>query len=388
MLRPPAPTRPIWIGTFPEAGIGTTPGLGEGIWRTDLDLATGALSPAVQACRTPAPSFLVLDATRGLVHATAEADPDGAVCSFAIRGRRLVPVRRVASGGSSPTHLVSREDVLLVANYGDGTWGVLPLGADGLPVGDAIAHRHSGSGPVASRQEGSHAHSTTLTPDGTVALVCDLGTDELRRYRLPAPGTAAPGTPSSGWATPGDPPAPPDDEGDPAFRFRPGSGPRHAVFRAGGRLVDVVTELSAELVTLEWDGLRAREVARVAVRAGAGHAGAPGRDGDLPSHLALSADGTLLHVATRGPGTLTVFSVTGGADGRPALPTPVAEVDAGSSWPRHFAVVPGLGGVEFLLVAGELEGTVRVLRRGPGEVAPRPTGAVVQVPSAAFVLPG
>ena len=51
---------PLWIGTYPVAGAGTPVGLGEGIWRVDLDPATGALSNARQVVETPSPSFLAL----------------------------------------------------------------------------------------------------------------------------------------------------------------------------------------------------------------------------------------------------------------------------------------------------------------------------------------
>ena len=356
--------RTLWIGTFPAAGIGTPAGLGEGIWRTRLDLVTGALTTPEQVCRTPAPSFLATAQRGAVIHATAETEPDGRLTSWLVDGDGLREVASVSSRGPSPTHLALAPGALLACDYGDGTVAAAPLDARGAVREPVRAARRTGSGPVPGRQDGPHAHSATLAPGGRIALVCDLGTDELRRILL---GGAVPGI---------------LDEGDPAFRFRPGSGPRHALFRPGGRLLDVVTELSAEVVTLAWDGESAHEVARRPTTddAGTGVASDPARICQ-PSHLAASTDARLLYVANRGPGTISVFARH--PDGVRLL----GEVATGSTWPRHFAVVPGRDGREFLVVAGQLAWRLHVLVRDPGADMPRPTGHGADVPSPAFVLP-
>ena len=51
-------TTPLWIGTFPAAGIGTPAGLGEGVWCVDLDGTTGALGEPRLVATTPAPTFV------------------------------------------------------------------------------------------------------------------------------------------------------------------------------------------------------------------------------------------------------------------------------------------------------------------------------------------
>ncbi len=361
------PSRSLWIGVFPAAGLGTPAGLGEGIWRTRIDLVTGRLEPAVQACETPAPSFLALDADHRILHATGETSPEGVVTSWALEGDDLRAVCSLASMGDSPTHVVVAPGVLLACNYGDGTVLVADLRPDGVPQRPTRALPHVGHGPDRERQLSAHAHSTTLAPGGGVALVCDLGTDELRRVRI----------------TPGGQPTVRED--GVAHRFRPGSGPRHAAFRQGGAVLDVVTELSAELVTLAWDGESATETGRRAVQE------TSRRRDDLPSHLAWSTDHQLLYVGNRGPGTLSVFARPGT---RPS-PTdpglvPVGEVPVGSPWPRHFAVIPGVGGREFIVVAGERASALHVLVREPGEALPHLLAEDMwaRVPAPACVLAG
>lgn len=352
----------LWIGTFPVAGIGTAAGLGEGIWRTELDPATGELSPAVQVCEVPAPSFLVRHPDAPVVHATAEAEPEGAVSVLAVEGDTLRPLSRVSSAGAAPTHLAQLPGLLVASNYADGTVGVIPLDGTGRPAGDTAGLRHSGSGPRADRQEGSHAHSATVAPGGRVVLVCDLGTDELRRLRVEDDGGRVRLT-----------------EDGTAHRFAPGSGPRHAVFLPDGRHLLVVTELSAEVVLLEWDGEVATEVSRTDLAAGA-----PGPH--LPSHLVLShrddAPGYLLDVADRGPGTLVTLGVAEDGNAIRLL----GRTQAGVSWPRHFAVVGAPGGRSLIVVAGETDGVVRVLERTPGSALPHLLPGGTHVPSPAFVL--
>jgi len=351
-------SRALWIGTFPVAGIGTTAGLGEGIWRTDLDLLSGELTPAVQVCRVPAPSFLVRHPEAPLVYATAEAEPGGAVSVLAVAGDTLRPLSRVTSAGAAPTHLAQLPGFLLASNYADGTVGVVPLDAAGLPTGGTTALPHSGSGPRADRQERSHAHSATVAPGGGVVLVCDLGTDELRRLRVEGERLVEDGV---------------------AYRFPPGAGPRHAVFLPDGRHLLVVTELSSEVVLLEWDGEVATEVSRTDLAAGA-----PGTH--LPSHLVVSrrddAPGLLLDVADRGPGMLVTLGVAEDGGTLELL----GRTNAGVSWPRHFAAVGAPGGRTLLVVAGETEGVLRVLERTPDSALPHLLPGGTRVPSPAFVL--
>ncbi|MGO3797390.1 MAG: lactonase family protein [Pauljensenia sp.] len=309
-------------------------------------------------CEVPAPSFLVRHPDRPVVHATAEAEPEGGISVLAVEGDTLRPVSRVASAGAAPTHLAQLPGFLVASNYADGTVGVIPLGNSGLPTGDTTGLQHTGSGPRADRQEGSHAHSATVAPGGRVVLVCDLGTDELRRLRVVGEHLVENGV---------------------AHRFAPGSGPRHAVFLPDGRHLLVVTELSAEVVLLEWNGEVATEVSRTDLAAGA-----PGPH--LPSHLVLSrrgdAPGFLLDVADRGPGTLVTLGV---AEDGSAIHL-LGRTSAGVSWPRHFAVVGTPCGRSLLVVAGETDAVVRVLERTPGSVLPRLLPGGTRVPSPAFVL--
>ncbi|MEZ0446755.1 lactonase family protein [Cellulomonas sp. ICMP 17802] len=337
---------PLWIGTYPVAGAGTPVGQGEGIWRVDLDPATGALSGARQVAQTPSPSFLALHGT--VLYAVNE-QAGGTVGAFDVVGDTLVHRGTVPSGGADPCHLLLDCDgrALLVANYSSGTLGVLPLDADGgfATPGPDLVLGHAGSGPDESRQESPHAHFVAHDPSGAFVLVVDLGTDEIRRYRridgrLVEDGIAA--------------------------SLPAGTGPRHLTFSADGRLAYVVGELDVTVRVLAWsDGAGTLVQTLPATTVPARE---PGRR-VLPSHIARDGDRVLVGVRTSD--VLARFAVR--ADG---LLEPVADDALPGAWPRHFAVVDG-----WTVVAEQVSGGLAVLAADGAVVS------TLDLPAAACVLP-
>lgn len=338
-----ADTVRLWLGTSPGDGPAAAPA---GIWSVDLDSASGRLGEPMLRARTPAPSFLALSTDERSLFAVGETTP-GAVARFAVDADGgLTQVERVASGGSGPCHLLAHPDgcAVYVANYVSGSIGVLPLraGADGaaeLVGGVAQVFEHSGRGPVAGRQDGPHAHSTLLTPDGAVLLAFDLGTDEIRRYRVRPDGLL--------------------DADGVAVRLPPGTGPRHAAWGPAGHLY-VTGELDGGLHVLAWDG---RELGPVAVVPATGRPAAPTEE-TLPAHVVVHGD--LVLTSVRGPDVVAGWRpVDDGARLEPTGATPVGAGGAGAVWPRHFAVVTGPE-EDWLVVAGQRSG--RVVVRALGDV--------------------
>lgn len=318
-------TTSLWIGTFPHAGIGTEAGLGEGVWRVDLDETTGALGEPRLVVETPAPTFVATHPGGRWLYAVGESDP-GSVTAFEIGDDGGLTARAtVASGGVAPCHLLLVDDVLHVANYVDGVLGVVPLTPDGAFTPAVVASgqpaqvfAHTGTGPDTSRQEGPHAHFVAVTPDRRHLLVADLGTDELRRYARGADGLLT----ADGVAA----------------TLGAGTGPRHVVFAADGTRLYVVGELDASVHVLLWDadpatGTAVQQLAAVP-------------EDDLadgvrrsPSHVLLDGDRLLLGVRAlglQGPDTVSAFAVH--ADG--SLGMPRTHPLSGPT-PRHLEVVHG-----------------------------------------------
>ncbi len=343
---PSAGSAQLLVGTYPAAGPAAPPGTGEGVWSVVLDRATGALTGR-QVARTPAPSFLAVrgGALGPTVLAAGETSP-GRLTRLTPDGDGLVEREVVASGGTGPCHVLLGDRAAYVANYGSGSVGVVPVETDGSFVGGvAQVFEHSGRGPVAGRQDGPHAHSTAFAPGGTHLLAADLGTDEVRRYRVEPDGRLA----ADGLAA----------------VLPPGTGPRHMATGPGGH-VYVVGELDGAVHVLRWAGEQLVPVAVVPVRD-------PHDVEALPAHVVV-ADGTVL-VGVRGPDVVVRLAI---GDGGARL-VREADLPAGGVWPRHFAVVG-----EWLVVAAQGDDRVTSVRwRGPG--AGRAAG-VLEVPVPACVV--
>lgn len=329
----------IYVGSYtPEAG-------GDG---TGITVWDARLRPAAPGLPCAAPSWLVAHPTTPVLYTVSEVD-DGAVHALSIAGDgSLRPVSRQPSGGSAPCHLAVTRDGrhLLCANYGSGSVAVFGLAADGALGTRTDLVTHHGGGPDPDRQEGPHTHE--VVADGDEVIAVDLGTDTLYGYRL-APG----GTLTATWRT----------------HAGPGIGPRHLVTAPTGRRY-VTDELASTVSVYEpapGGGLRPvhRRPATLTEPAGP----------NLPSELALSADGRFLYVANRGNDTVVTFAVDGDRL------TGVAETPTGGHWPRHFTIDG-----ELMYVANQKSGGVTVLRVDPATGVPRPTGARIEVPDPVCVL--
>ena len=186
--------RTVWIGTFPAAGAGTTPGLGEGIWHARLDADGSLLEPRL-VIEAPAPTFLAAHPSGRWLFAVSEG-AQGKVTAFEVSDDggepALLARRTISSGGADPCHLALSPDArtLYVANYSSGTLGVIGLDADGAIVGHGPKQvlGFEGTGPDPERQEGPHAHFVAVPSAGEVVGVA-RGTDALRHYAVGAPST-------------------------------------------------------------------------------------------------------------------------------------------------------------------------------------------------------
>jgi 6-phosphogluconolactonase (cycloisomerase 2 family) len=219
----------------------------------------------------------------------------------------------VATGGAEPCHVLWHPAgrAAYVSNYGSGSVSVVPLADDAEPrfaSGVAQVFEHSGRGPDTDRQAGPHAHATLLAPDGQHLLAADLGTDEIRRYRISRGGQLA--------------------EDGLAALLPSGTGPRHMAV-GPGRYVYVVGELDVALHVLRWTADRL-EPAQVLPACAT-----PLRTGHrvLPAHVAVADDRVL--VSVRGSDVIARFAIRDGG----ARLVHESDLDVGGAWPRHFAVV-------------------------------------------------
>ncbi|MEV4902081.1 beta-propeller fold lactonase family protein [Citricoccus sp. NPDC055426] len=382
----------VLVGTFNEPGERDPALAGSG----GLVLTTGwPEAPAVRAGTGPdAPSWLVRGRpgtpSEGLLYAALHrSEGELAVLSPAgpsrpgttggagaqDRGNDVgwVTSQRIPAGGVSTCHadLNPSGTWLAAASYDSGTLTIAPVLDDGL-LGEPVAvAAPAGSGPVAARQQEPHLHFVLFLDDDRL-LVTDLGADRILEYSI-RDLTGATGA---------------GDHGQPTFvhTLPAGTGPRHLAVlpplpEAGieRRHLAVVGELDSRLHLLDLDSTP-EGFAEVAVVPTHGQDQDPesARE-NLPSHLVLSPDASLVYVANRGRNTIGVIR-------RAGTPELIAEVPCGGDWPRHIALGHP-GGAPTLFVALERDDAVVGLGLDadgiPGEVRTR-----VTVRRPGFLLPG
>ena len=228
----------VYIGTYNERGS-------KGIYRCELDLATGELTKPELAGEAKNASFLAIHPSHRFLYAVGEIDNFegkkgvGGVSAFAIDPKTgdLTLLNQQSSGGAGPCHCVVDKagKHVLSANYGGGSACVHPIEEDGKLGKMTSFKQHKGSSVNKQRQEAPHAHSINLSLDNQFAFVADLGLDEVVIYKFDGKkGTLTENLPS-------------------AAEVKAGSGPRHFAFHPKDKQAFVINELANTLTVLEYN---------------------------------------------------------------------------------------------------------------------------------------
>ncbi len=336
------------------------------IYAASFDPDTGALSEPVAAAPAWNPVWLAADPQHHVLYAVTGKLGPHKLPLARLQAFRIEPstgslsrISDVVPGTPEPCHALVTPDgrSLLLANYLDGSVDVYALNADGT-LGPRTAHqRHTGSGPMSSRQEGPHAHSVNLDPSGRYLVSNDLGADKIYIYRFnPTEGTLAPSDPAF-------------------FATAPGSGPRHFAFLPSGNYAYTVTELTSTLITFRWDdehGTLRRLQTRSLV--------APEYKGkNLSAEVAIDQSGRHLYASNRGEDTLVVYAIDPGT-GALAF---IQRIHDGINLPRTFAFDPS---GRWLIVANTGADNVAVYRVETETGRLSATGVVRKVPKPLCVV--
>lgn len=257
----------------------------------------GTLELSHVAAAVPSASFLVVDGDR--VYSTLEGA--GEVAAFCRDGETLSDLRTTYSGGQFPCHLTVRGSIVIAANYGTGTLGVLELSLISGTIDTRQRKEAAGSGPR-PQQEGPHAHSSLFVDESTL-FTLDLGADRIRIFDY-----------SDFALSQVDQVALPD-----------GFGPRDIVARPGN-LFYVLGELGCGFLVFEWRDRVLRQLCAITL---------PGAtEGDQASAIAISADGRHAYVGVRRSNLIAVLTVS--EDGRSVAP--LTAVSCEGDWPRHIVM--------------------------------------------------
>lgn len=299
-------------------------GIGLGVY--SFDEGTLQTKKLAETADIDNPTFLSVTPDGSHIYANSEVFTwrEGVVSAYRFdrQTATLSYINKQPTLGSITAHnTITRDGTkLLVANYGMGEGGpdrsvvVYGLGENGGLTAPLSSVVHSGTGPDPARQERPHAHSVTETVAGGMAIVADLGIDQLVSYRIGSDGSLTKLAEST---------------------LAPGAGPRHLALHPGGRFVFVMNELDSTVVSLALED----RSGKLAVIDSKPAVPPEARDGNHCADIQISPDGRFLYGSNRGHDSIAVFSVDQ-QNGRLAL---VGYTPCGGATPRNLALTPSGG---------------------------------------------
>lgn len=348
---PPAPTGSmfVYIGTY-------TGKASKGIYRSRLDLATGALSQPELVAESANPTYLAVHPNQKFLYAineTGSGAKAGAVSAFAIDAKTggLTALNTQTAGGAGPCHLVvdgAGKNVLL-ANYGGGSIESLPIKADGSLAEPVTFIQQTDDSGKPGRPREPRAHCIVTDAANRYAYVCYLGLDKVMIYKFDsAKGTLVPNDPP--WGT-----------------VKPGAGPRHLSMHPSGRFTYVINESDSTLTAFSCDP------ATGALKEIETHPTLPAPvPGNSTAEIEVHPSGKFVYGSNRGHDSIVVFAIDQ-ATGRLAF---VEHQKTQGKTPRNFAIDPS---GTFLLAANQNSDTVVVFRIDQKTGKLTPTGHTIEV---------
>ncbi len=360
---PPASSYLVYVGTY-------TAGTSKGIYNYHFDPKTGQLTPIGVAAEVVNPSFLATDPQHRFLYAVTEMGqargPDayktnGFISSFSIDRKTgaLTFLNKIDSGGGGPCHLVVDKTgkMLFVANYGSGSVASFAIKPDGS-IGERTGFdQHTGSSVDPARQKGPHAHAVVLSPDNRFLFVPDLGTDQIKIYRVDA---------AKGTFTPNDPPF---------ATVKAGYGPRHFTFGRGAKFAYAVCEMGSSVAVFSYDPVKGSLTPVQTIS----NLPSDFQGVDNSAEIEVDRSGRFLYASNRGNDSITVFAI----DPVKGTLTKVQVVPTQGNMPRNFAIDPS---GKYLIAANQKSNNMVVFAIDPKDGQLKPAGQTLDIASPVDIL--
>ncbi|MET1248982.1 lactonase family protein [Sporolactobacillus sp. STCC-11] len=316
-----------YIGTY-------TNGESIGIYSFSLDENKEQLSSLEVAAHLDNPTYLAINKDQTRLYSVVKEGNKGGVCSFALsQDGTLKKITQDLTEGAPPCYLNTNNDdtILVAANYHKGAAAAYRWNTEkDNELTEITTVHHEGHGANPERQEHAHVHFADFTPDQRSVVTVDLGTDQLITYDLQ----------------------------NEQFQqrsiciFAPGTGPRHLVFHPNARFAYVLSELSSEIIVLQFDPERGSFTRVQTVSSLPDN----NQDHNQGGAIKISADGRFIYVSNRGHDSIGSYQVReeGGTL------KPVGFCPSGGEWPRDFELDPS---GNFVIVANQNSNNLVLFKR-------------------------
>jgi 6-phosphogluconolactonase len=315
-------------------------GTSHGVYGYRFQSATGKMRAIGRVADVVSPAFLATDPKHRVLYVATDKEEDpkqnGFISSYAIdpKSGALRLLNRVDQDGF-PCHLVvdATNKVLFVANYVNGTVVSFALKPDGS-IGERTGFdQHTGSGPNRERQTGPHAHATVLSPENRFLFVPDLGSDQIRIYRVDTEKRTF-------------------TANEPAFvSVKAGLGPRHLVFSRDARFAYLICEMESTVVVFSYNSAQGSLTTLQTIST----LPADYKGIDNSAEIDIAPSGRFLYASNRGHDSITVFAV----DGVKGTLNKVQVAPSLGKIPRNFALDPS---GRYVLVGNQLSDQLRLFQ--------------------------
>jgi 6-phosphogluconolactonase len=347
----------VFVGTY-TGGKGDK--ASKGIYRYELDLATGKLTGKALAAEVKSPSFLAIHPSRKFLYAVNEGGTDstkkGAITAFALDPKTgaLKMLNEKTSGGDGPCHLVvdAAGKNVLAANYGGGSVTCVPIKDDGSLGEPSAFIQHTGKVADPKRQGGPHAHSINLDAANKYAFAADLGLDRIFVYKF---------DPAKGTLTPNDPPS-----ASTAQR----AGPRHFAFHPSGKFAYAIDEIDLTVTPFAYDA--AKGVLTPLKPVSTVPEGGDRKDFST-AEVQVHPSGKFLYGSNRGHNSIAIFTI----DEKTGELTPAGHYSKDVKTPRNFGIDPT---GTYLIIANQDGDSLTVTKIDPKTGALTEVGEPIEAP--------
>ncbi|MCT2534244.1 lactonase family protein [Aquibacillus koreensis] len=305
----------------------------KGVYRFILDTKKGEITDVELAAELSNPTYVTISSDNKNLYAVAKESDNGGVTAFSIQEEtgELTVLNSLASPGSPPCHVSVNETKtnVVTANYHTTKVESYLTNKDGSLKTEAASVEHEGNGPH-DRQEKPHMHFAGFTPDQKYVIAIDLGSDRVHTYAVEQGELSKVHT----------------------LKTKPGSGPRHITFHPNGHFAYVMTELSSEVLVLQYN---AEEGSLTELQS------IPTIPEDFNetndgSAVHITADGKFIYAGNRGHNSIAVFEV----EKQTGKLSFVEWTSTEGNWPRDFVLDPT---EKFLVASNQKSNTIVLFDR-------------------------